>query len=983
MFGRNLPNFTNVSGGGGTGAQGAQGEPGVPTFHGFSVYLPANQDPYSPLSSIFPWSTAASSMYYNDGMLDLASGIMEIPVTGHWQFDFQIAAGRSTTEAATEVENFFEIYNGTTMEVVAYTTFFPQENTSDTLMYGFANGSIQVFLTAGDIVYGRVNSPVAPSPEEVTIIFAVSPDLSADDRLTYWSAHLIEGTLGAQGETGAQGAQGGTGAQGAQGEVGAQGESGAQGAQGDAGPQGSQGVQGEAGAQGAQGETGAQGVQGETGAQGVGAVSFEGFSVLKSGQITDYTSFDPIDGWGIGTLGYNIGGMLDLTTGIATIPTTGHWEIDFSITARTAATPDGSNHFIALVGGLGPTIIAQVQELSASPIGSGNYINTFQASGAAYFTVGDQVYIAGVINGSGAGNGFILESQVTSWSMSLLEGIEGAQGAQGETGAQGDTGAQGETGAQGAQGETGAQGVPGPPGQPTFDGFSVYLASTIDPYTPGTAIGGWGATATGMYYNDNSLINLATGIVTIAQTGHYNIEYSIKSNGDSTLDFYFDIFNSTTANFIAFCPTTIHFDGNAGQDVGYCVGSAAAYLQAGDQIYCRMNGGVSKIYGSGNPKFTYWSMSLIEGEMGPQGDQGVQGVVGPQGAQGETGAQGVSGTPTQGFSVRLSGTINDYTFFTPIDGWTIGGFGYNIDTMLDTTTGVVTIPTTGHWEVDFAVTAETSGTPSAANFIALSTPALNYIATIYEESSVANLNTFAISGSAYFTAGDQVFLTGNINGSNTGNGVITAGTRTFWSMNLLEGVAGAQGEAGPQGAQGAQGEPGAASVFTLTGSTGITLSPSPWDPAVAPATISNALVGTFGTGCLLNITAASRAGGAAITYDLAQFNDGYIVLPSGTITLAAVGTYHLDFQMYCVLVGGDPQGVNFSGVVSGFLTQLAFPAYSVTYNGITYYLVQGSISFRTTAINTNVTAVVNSACISLSALAASTGGSYCSITRLA
>ena len=97
-------------------------------------------------------------------------------------------------------------------------------------------------------------------------------------------------------------------------------------------------------------------------------------------------------------------------------------------------------------------------------------------------------------------------------------GATGPQGTNGIDGNTGATGAQGPNGTNGTNGNTGATGAFGPA---FSEGFSVEmqtpkiitaLSTVVFPYATGT-----------FGYNSGGLINLATGVATIATTGRYAI----------------------------------------------------------------------------------------------------------------------------------------------------------------------------------------------------------------------------------------------------------------------------------------------------------------------------------------------------------------------------------------------------------------------------------------------------------------------------
>jgi hypothetical protein len=322
-------------------------------------------------------------------------------------------------------------------------------------------------------------------------------------------AQGAQGTIGAQGlqgdkgETGAQGAQGIEGAQGAQGTIGAQGlqgdkgdtgAEGAQGAQGTIGAQGLQGDKGDTGAEGAQGAKGDTGAQGDIGAQGAAGTSNAFFNYQAK---TTITTGNPLSGHII----WNNATQASATS------------ISVSELDQNG---DNLDRFLSNVG-VGSVITLQDKDVHTN---YQEWTITSKTDNTTYWTYGVTLNTSTYSFPNNHQMLFILTAApIGPQGAQGAQGIEGAQGLQGikgDTGAEGAQGAQGIKGDNGAEGAQGAQGLQGIKGDTGAEGAQGAIGAQGIAGAQG-AIGAQGAAgvATGLSITDLTITTPITGFTSV------------------------------------------------------------------------------------------------------------------------------------------------------------------------------------------------------------------------------------------------------------------------------------------------------------------------------------------------------------------------------------------------------------------------------------------------------------------------------------
>ena len=437
----------------------------------------------------------------------------------------------------------------------------------------------------------------------------------------------IQGPQGLQGIQGPQGTQGIQGPQGTQGVQGLQGVQGPQGTQGVQGPQGTQGVQGVQGPQGTQGVQGIAGIAGQTNAHAaVNAVSTNNLPTTYAAGTTDVES-----GTGVGaTITANANGVLPALDGVTLV--VGNRVL---FTGRTNPIENG----IYTVTSVGSSS-TKYQFTRATDYD--NHVSAQVESGDYVFVLTGTLYAGSTWVQYNVGSN--LDKAIRIGTDSILFTETAGIGAQGLTG---PTGAGGVNAYWGSFWDTTTQTAAN-----TTTAYPININNT-DPNSFGVSI------------SNSNRINFAN-------SGTYNIQYSIQFNSSDSNGDNVDVWISKNGTDVADSNSIYGIPGTSHGGTGAII-AAINYvlkLNAGDYIQLMWATSstsvqIQTVAAASNPtvpetpgvivtatQVTYQgiqgtqglSVQGTQGLQGPQGTQGLQGLQGTQGVQGIQGIQGPQGT---------------------------------------------------------------------------------------------------------------------------------------------------------------------------------------------------------------------------------------------------------------------------------------------------------------------------------------------------
>lgn len=247
-------------------------------------------------------------------------------------------------------------------------------------------------------------------------------------------------------------------------------------------------------------------------------------------------------------------------------------------------------------------------------------------------------------------------------------------------------------------------------------------------------------------------------------------------------------------------PDTIHGDniisviGNTDETsiVSCSSGPAALQLVCSDLI--QINSGLSNVqitnlsntvtadtlyYNSSTKLVSYGAAA--SGPTGPTGANGTNGATGPTGAAGSNGSNGATG-PTggsfsDGFSLRTNAPVinpaTTYTFPTSTT-FVNSPNGFNSG-MINTATGVITIPATGRYAYSFNFTWSnsnaTGGSPDTITLELYNSTTFNSVQQVLYNVTSTHQNSYLLNGIATFTASNSLIF--------RLTHTLTSGTRTI------------------------------------------------------------------------------------------------------------------------------------------------------------------------------------------------------------